>query len=287
MILIMVRLRPQLNTLVMRKERAFTLIELLVVIAIIAILAAILFPVLGQARSQAKKTMSLSNVKQISLAHMLYIADTDDVMPPRYYIYRAGFVPPDGGIKYWGNLLMPYMKNREILLCPNDKAEDPSFADSQGRGRLDRNNELFEYILGATPSYGYNWVYNNTQINQRDPNGVNTRPFYFVGNPVSVIEKSAETVMMAESTMKGLVVPGSGAIQNPVGYERIDPPSRWQNDNPWTPRNQGQLYGRFDPKLVIVAWADGHVKTTQINQLKLSGTTTEEIDGRWNGKGQQ
>ena len=46
-------------------KRAFTLIELLVVIAIIAILAAILFPVFAQAKLAAKKTTSISNMKQI------------------------------------------------------------------------------------------------------------------------------------------------------------------------------------------------------------------------------
>ncbi len=55
----------------MYKSRAFTLIELLVVIAIIAILAAILFPVFAQAKAAAKKTQSLSNVKQIALSVLM------------------------------------------------------------------------------------------------------------------------------------------------------------------------------------------------------------------------
>ena len=61
------------------KSRAFTLIELLVVIAIIAILAAILFPVFAQAKVAAKKTQSLSNVKQISTGLMIYSTDYDDL----------------------------------------------------------------------------------------------------------------------------------------------------------------------------------------------------------------
>src|ERR1700722_13842562 len=59
-------------------RRAFTLIELLVVIAIIAILAAILFPVFAQAKAAAKKTVSLSNTKELSLAHIMYTNDYDD-----------------------------------------------------------------------------------------------------------------------------------------------------------------------------------------------------------------
>ena len=60
-----------------RASTAFTLIELLVVIAIIAILAAILFPVFAQAKNAAKGTQSLSNVKQIGLASLMYSNDFD------------------------------------------------------------------------------------------------------------------------------------------------------------------------------------------------------------------
>ena len=64
-----------------RLHRAFTLIELLVVIAIIAILAAILFPVFAQAKDAAKKSVGLSNVKQIGTGYAMYLADNEDVFP--------------------------------------------------------------------------------------------------------------------------------------------------------------------------------------------------------------
>jgi len=62
--------------------RAFTLIELLVVIAIIAILAAILFPVFAQAKAAAKNAVTISNTKQLALASVMYIGDSDDLYPP-------------------------------------------------------------------------------------------------------------------------------------------------------------------------------------------------------------
>ncbi len=62
----------------MKRQSGFTLIELLVVIAIIAVLSAILFPVLGSAKETAKQASCSSNLKQISMAFQLYLQNNND-----------------------------------------------------------------------------------------------------------------------------------------------------------------------------------------------------------------
>lgn len=64
-----------------RQTSAFTLIELLSVIAIIGILAAILIPVVGRVRSSARNTTSISQMRQISLAALVFAQDNKDKLP--------------------------------------------------------------------------------------------------------------------------------------------------------------------------------------------------------------
>jgi prepilin-type N-terminal cleavage/methylation domain-containing protein/prepilin-type processing-associated H-X9-DG protein len=61
-----------------RRKRGFTLIELLVVIAIIAVLMAILMPALNRAREQGKRSVCLSNLRQLTMAWIMYADDNDD-----------------------------------------------------------------------------------------------------------------------------------------------------------------------------------------------------------------
>ena len=90
----------------------FTLIELLVVIAIIAILAAILLPVLSSANKRALRIQCTSNLKQWGIGFQIYANDNNDSLP-------LGWYDPNG---MWMVALQPYIPNCNIggamCFCP-------------------------------------------------------------------------------------------------------------------------------------------------------------------------
>lgn len=98
-------------------RRGFTLIELLVVIAIISILASILFPVFARAREKGRSAACLSNVKQITLAFLMYAQDYDEIMTPGAL-----------GADLWPDLIYPYTHNRQIYVCPSRKDRQMGYA---------------------------------------------------------------------------------------------------------------------------------------------------------------
>lgn len=102
-------------------NRAFTLIELLVVIAIIAILAAILFPVFAQAKLAAKKTVALSNMKQVGLGLQIYQGDYDDALIKEYYGFPATTAGPWGPYYTFKYAMAPYLaKSNGMLADPTN-----------------------------------------------------------------------------------------------------------------------------------------------------------------------
>src|SRR5215472_11736283 len=66
----------------MNRRTGFTLIELLVVIAIIAILAAMLLPVLAKAKSKSQDISCRNNLRQLQLCWNMYVDDNNQALPP-------------------------------------------------------------------------------------------------------------------------------------------------------------------------------------------------------------
>lgn len=208
-------------------KRGFTLIELLVVIAIIAILAAILFPVFAKAREKARSASCESNLKQLSLACMMYAQDYDetDVPMANSSVGSGGSVSGNG--VWWMVIIQPYIKNLQILNCPSfgcTAAYCPASCDSDGWGR---------YQGG----YGMNWGQPAATVNgvayPADPGPA--------GLKMAVISEPASTVLLADSQC--VVARPSGD-----GSSNFWPGSTSCKHVP--PHNDG----------VNIAYCDGHVK---------------------------
>jgi len=115
------------------KLSAFTLIELLVVIAIIAILAAILMPVIGGVQMRGKQAASMSNMRQIGLALLAYSNENDGNLPETSHTTGVKFE------KAWIYALKPFLGNIDkVRICP---------ADPIGEQRLKANGT--SYLLNS------------------------------------------------------------------------------------------------------------------------------------------
>ena len=208
--------------------RAFTLIELLVVIAIIAILAAILFPVFAQAKEAAKKTQSVSNLKQIGLSWIMYAGDYDDTL------MRVAINGPGSKITYWwGSFDGTTLHEEEGLIYPYTKGkgiqQDPCFPMG------------LRTVLGLT-GYGYNYQYLSPSTYS---------PPTYAETPVSVnfsqVGSVAETVAFASCAR---INNWSNATPTLEGNTYLEPPSS----------QFPSFHARHSGKGTIL-WVDTHTNT--------------------------
>jgi prepilin-type N-terminal cleavage/methylation domain-containing protein len=115
------------------RRSGFTLIELLVVIAIISILASMLFPAFSRAREQARKTVCVSNLKQIGLGIMQYTQDYDEMYPMGYPFWAVSPSFPDQpASEYLIETANPYLKSFQIWDCPSWKGRYTGNAKYRG-----------------------------------------------------------------------------------------------------------------------------------------------------------
>jgi len=134
-------------------KKGFTLIEILSVIAIIAILAGIVFPMIGGSRERAMATQSLSNLRSIGQALQLYAQDNRMILP------AAASDGNDSGIM-WSGEIHPYLAHNEFtgygnlheaLYCPVYKNSDDYNPAQPWRTGYGMNYRLYRPSeMGAT-----------------------------------------------------------------------------------------------------------------------------------------
>lgn len=145
-------------------KSGFTLIELLVVIAIIAILAAIIMPVLEKAKQRALQASCINNLHELGIALTIY-ADTYNQYP--------GCLKTANDTYIWPSRLYnsSTMQNRKAFWCPAalpqsawDTNSNPTLAGPAGTIVKGENNKVDPYAIlagettpnGSRFSYGYN-----------------------------------------------------------------------------------------------------------------------------------
>jgi prepilin-type N-terminal cleavage/methylation domain-containing protein/prepilin-type processing-associated H-X9-DG protein len=253
-------------------RRAFTLIELLVVIAIIAILAAILFPVFAQAKTAAKKTANLSNLRQLSVAIQMYANDNEGYP----MMSSLSSVSPR---TRWPDYIYGYVKNTDLFngpLAPRDMFAK-KFAHDQ------------KALYGG---YGYNYQYLG---NSRVVPGNSAFPFTASDTG---IEYPAETVAITDTQGvrkdNGQLGAGEYTIDPPISSSRGSGKAsgfygEGSECGTGTPNTPGQFGCRSTPaewvtSRVTIAWCDGHATTMTRKRLDDKDGNGKIDNGFWNGK---
>ena len=149
------------------RSGGFTLVELLIVIGIIALLVAILLPALNRAREMSRRTVCLSNIRQLTAAWLMYAGEhqgrlcnlggNPDWAEGVFPLPIPQTLPPPQTIIPQGQL-WPYLKDLRVYVCPDDPqevhpADSVVFSPLAGGGGW---SYVLNSLLGGIGTSGFN-----------------------------------------------------------------------------------------------------------------------------------
>jgi len=165
--------------------KGFTLLELLLVVAVIAILAALLLPTLGRARSKARQASCVNNLRQINLGVRMYADDSADAFPP-----PTNNFPPDAFTAYTKRM-KTYLgmtgessERATLFACPADTFHY-DFADRISSSMHDQSR----YHYSSYAFNGGNFPMGNPPV---------PRWLGIAGRKLSSVSSPAKTVLVSE-----------------------------------------------------------------------------------------
>jgi prepilin-type N-terminal cleavage/methylation domain-containing protein/prepilin-type processing-associated H-X9-DG protein len=225
------------------KKSGFTLIELLVVIAIIAILAALLLPVLASAKKNAAQAFCLNNLKQLGTGMIMYVDDNSGAFPgwaSEHHLFQT-----NDWIFWRTNPSYPQVDKSPIVVtlagasaklfrCPMDTDNSTRIAQAAAEGP---QAEPYLYSYSMT-SYDTTKDVNGNPVNPGMSSILSgSKPMVF---KQSAVRNASGKIMLAEE-------PGSNTGKdNPVAGGHVINDGRWiPGPDPLTIRHGGKANVTF------------------------------------------
>ena len=234
-------------------RRGFTIIELLVVVGIIAILTALLLPVVGRAKARARQTICLNNLRQINFGIRMYADDSGDKTPRPEGTKLNRLLSFTGYKNFIRSYVGPVAASSpkaKLFACPAD-----SFFYTRANGLIVAEAQpMHEQSFADFSSYGFNGGNLATNLNRL---GVDLSQCGIAGRTISSISDPVTTVLVAEAST-------------------FEP---WSWHQPKRPLSQENA--QFNDARNIVSFVDGHVSYIKIFWTDTSVTSRVRLAAAW------
>jgi prepilin-type N-terminal cleavage/methylation domain-containing protein len=238
--------RRSLDSTFIRTNAGFTLIELLVVIFIIGLLASLLLPALARAKVYAKRTVCMSNLRQLGIAFASYASDNEGKYPFTQAYYTNADVPLN-----WTTVIQPYYP---FPLKPfYNNPDSPS-------------GEAFQCPVASAyylyNSYGYG-----------DGSGAFCKGAYMGLGPIYPQYKINAIAVAAVKSPSDMFLVGEAP-----GHSSYSSLSMYKWDYYGTEYGKDYLEGNFHGKKYDMVYSDGHVRALDPRYIFLR----KDSDPSWN-----